>query len=108
MTWVPFFRVARCRVGNLRSGKEVVTGTPALRSTVDASVLYFGSTAGTLNGAGVTAGSSASTSRLPGETTRVWLPLPAPSQVLPVPRTEATVASPRVFRLSRKQPGSPV
>ena len=81
---------------------------PVLRSTPVAAALYLASAAGRVNDAGVAAGSSGISTRAPGFTTRVWLPLPAPSQVLPAACTEATVASCRVFRLSRKQPGLPV
>ena len=43
---MPFDSVARCRAGKLRPGKLAGIGGPALRSTVLATVVYLGSTAG--------------------------------------------------------------
>ena len=100
---VPLERVARCRVGNFRSGKLAVTGTPLLRSTVLAVVLYFASTLGSVNGAGVPAGSSASSLRAPGFTVNTWLGLV--SHVDAASRTCAGVAAATAFSESRKQPG---
>src|SRR6478672_11787725 len=75
ITVVPLDSVARCWLGNLRSGKLDGSGTPALRSTVLAVVLYFASTLGRVNGAGVRAGSSANSLRVPGFTVNTWLGL---------------------------------
>ena len=55
-TCMPLDSVARWTAGNFRSGKVVVFGTPALRSTSVFTVLNFGSTFGVA--AGVVAGAA--------------------------------------------------
>ena len=100
---VPLDRVARCWAGNFRSGKLLAIGTPLLRSTLRAVVLYFGSTFGNTNGAGVPAGASASSLRTPGFTVNTWLGLV--SQAAPASRTCAGVALATASSESRKQPG---
>ena len=104
ITVVPLRSVVRVKVGNLSSGNVAVFGTPRVRSTSLAVVVKRESGAGSVNGDGVTAGSSAITVRSPGVTTNVWLALA--SHRSPVARTFAGVASAHERSVRRKHPGS--
>ena len=78
-TSMPFFSLPRCTPGKLRSGKLDTSGTPLLRSTVDAVVVYLsvaapGMSAGRLPAGRLTIGASFG-SPAAGTTVRVKSPL---------------------------------
>ena len=91
---MPLDNVAICGAGKRRSGNVVVFGTPALRSTLLATVENFGSAAGI--GAGAVAGAATTRSGnedaglSPGLTVSVCEP--TPSHLRPASRTCAGVA----------------
>ena len=104
---MPLLSSPRCSDGKFRPGNSVVCGTPWLRSTPVATVVYFGSAAGTGAMSGwVLDSSSTVATRSPGAMTMVWSP--RESHFLPAAVTSAAVADSITSRLSRKQPGSPV
>src|SRR5688500_13208712 len=106
MSLVPFFNVARCTGGNDSEGNDSGMGTPFERSTVDATALSFLSTGGSFIGAGVAAGSSTAGTRGPGVTVNVWPPFGLMYFAATAFKSAGLSAS-IVWRLFRKQPGSP-